>query len=200
MGDIDRTTQAQATGRQPRVAVIALFGISIVTVLAVLWWAVLPQLGIGNPKMQTAAGVEEMVADLQDELGTTQVVEVSLYDSYAIVTVAVAGSSSRIINYRYAGDFKDVSYKSTRTDDSTQLIDLADVDAAAVLDRIAGAPAEVGLPGGSVLGVDIRLAAAPDGAPYGPYAFIYVDSEFGETGRLQLDLAGRTVDVDKVGE
>lgn len=168
----------------------------------------IPVLGPDGEKVLTADGMTDLLADAQAELGSTEVVGARLYESYAIVDTAVAGSATRTVSYRYAGDFDDVWHHSRRNDGSTALIDLADVDMPAILRLLPGAARRVGLPDGEVSNVDIRFAApsevddsgadgsGTDGSPV-PTVFVHVASDYEESGYVQTDLHGTVLRVER---
>lgn len=157
--------------------------------------------GLGQAKVLTVDGLEAFVDDVDEEFGTTEVVEAYLFDGYATVELPVSGDTKRTITYKYDGGFSE-SRKDTRTaDESMTLIDLRELDVERTLALLPEAPATVGLPDGEVGTVAIRLAYGPDSVVADmPEVSIHVDTEFGESGSVRADLSGDIVSVDTAAE
>ncbi|WP_456694739.1 hypothetical protein [Aeromicrobium sp. P5_D10] len=187
-----------SSGRRGQRTAYLLAGVMVLVALGSILYVSVGSVGPDKAKVRTVEGFAQMVADARDEFGTTEVLEASLYDTYAMVTVPVEGSARRTITYQYGGDFDDVFTKGQRDIDETTLIDLADVDAAAVLAFLKSAPKEVGLPDGKVSSVSIRMGTLPDNSDIeAASVYIRVDTEFDEYGSIQTDLSGKVVDIDR---
>ncbi len=160
----------------------------------------LPGLGSDSAKVLTTKGLTKLVADIKDEFGTTQVVELNLFEDYAIVEVPVSGGAGRRTqSYRYDGGFEKFGAGSSRTDESSLLIDLSQLDVPATLALLKTAPKTVGLPDETVSNVTLQIANGP-GAGDGEIVstYVMVDSDYDESGFVRADLSGQVIDVDKV--
>ena len=190
--------------RTPRQKVIAVVVVVVVAALGIAGWLALSGanvFGLGQPKMWTVSGLEAFVDDLDDEFGTTEVVEAYLAENFATVEVPVDGDASRTITYKYDGGFTE-SRKGTRpADESEGLIDLRELDAEKTLALLPDAPAMVGLPDGEVSAILIMLAYGPDSDVADvPEVSVHVETEFGETGSVRADLSGDVVSVDAASD
>jgi hypothetical protein len=190
--------------RTPRQKVIAVVVVVVVAALGIAGWLALSGanvFGLGQPKMWTVSGLEAFVDDLDDEFGTTEVVEAYLAENFATVEVPVDGDASRTITYKYDGGFTE-SRKGTRSaDESEGLIDLRELDAEKTLALLPDAPAMVGLPDGEVSAILIMLAYGPDSDVADvPEVSVHVETEFGETGSVRADLSGDVVSVDAASD
>lgn len=190
--------------RTPRQKVIAVVVVVVVAALGIAGWLALSGanvFGLGQPKMWTVSGLEAFVDDLDDEFGTTEVVEAYLAENFATVEVPVDGGASRTITYKYDGGFTE-SRKGTRpADESEGLIDLRELDAEKTLALLPEAPAMVGLPDGEVSAILIMLAYGPDSDVADvPEISVHVETEFGETGSVRADLSGDVVSVDAASD
>jgi hypothetical protein len=190
--------------RTPRQKVIAVVVVVVVAALGIAGWLALSGanvFGLGQPKMWTVSGLEAFVDDLDDEFGTTEVVEAYLAENFATVEVPVDGDASRTITYKYDGGFTE-SRKGTRpADESEGLIDLRELDAEKTLALLPDAPAMVGLPDGEVSAILIMLAYGPDSDLADvPEVSVHIETEFGETGSVRADLSGDVVSVDSASD
>ncbi len=190
--------------RTPRQKVIAVVVVVVVAALGIAGWLALSGanvFGLGQPKMWTVSGLEAFVDDLDDEFGTTEVVEAYLAENFATVEVPVDGDASRTITYKYDGGFTE-SRKGTRpADESEGLIDLRELDAETTLALLPDAPAMAGLPDGEVSAILIMLAYGPDSEVADvPEVSVHVETEFGETGSVRADLSGDVVSVDSASD
>ncbi|WP_157372701.1 hypothetical protein [Agromyces sp. Root81] len=186
--------------RTSRPKVVALAAVSVVAAIGIAGWLVMSGTNVftlGQPKMWTAEGLEAFVDDVDEEFGTTEVVEAYLSESYATVEVPVDGDASRTITYKYDGGFTE-SRKGTRSaEESTGLIDLREFDAVQTMALLPDAPEMVGLADGAVSAIMIRLAYGPDSVVADvPEVSVHVETEFGETGSVRADLAGNVVSID----
>ncbi|HEY9323296.1 MAG TPA: hypothetical protein VIP50_00055 [Agromyces sp.] len=190
--------------RTPRQKVIAVVVVVVVAALGIAGWLALSGanvFGLGQPKMWTVSGLEAFVDDIDDEFGTTEVVEAYLAENFATVEVPVDGDASRTITYKYDGGFTE-SRKGTRpADESEGLIDLRELDAEKTLALLPDAPAMAGLPDGEVSAILIMLAYGPDSEVADvPEVSVHVETEFGETGSVRADLSGDVVSVDATSD
>lgn len=190
------TTEEQAgLSRRQRAQVIA-FVVAILTfgVLGVVVALTgVPGSGPDKAKVLTVDGLTQMIEDAKSERGTTQVVEASLFENYAIVEFPVEGGIRRTISYHYKGDFDDEWTKGSRDQSEPEaLVDLADLDVPATLALLKSAPKAVGLPDGKADSLTIRLDS------YGlASSYIRVDTDYDEYGTVQADLSGKVIQVDK---
>lgn len=190
--------------RTPRQKVIAVVVVVVAAAIGIAGWLALSGasvFGLGQPKMWTVSGLEAFVDDLDDEFGTTEVVEAYLAENFATVEVPVDGDASRTITYKYDGGFTE-SRKGTRpADESEGLIDLRELDAEKTVALLPDAPAMVGRPDGEVSAILIMLAYGPDSDVADvPEVSVHVETEFGETGSVRADLSGDVVSVDAASD
>lgn len=134
------------------------------------------------------------------EFGTSEVVEVNLYEKYAMVVMPAEGSATRTITYQYDGDFDDVFTKGVRTPLAAgQPIDMSAVDVPSVIALIESTPAIVGLGDEAVTHVSFRPGFGSHVFEQNqPSVYIHVNSDFGESGYVQCDLAGKIISTHKV--
>lgn len=138
----------------------------------------------------TGAGIRSFLADYQAKFGTTLVVDLTLYDDYAIVEVPQAGKK------RHAGflfqkergwqDFGGVQANFP----GAQLVDLRGLDVPALVRNIAEARRTLNVEEVSQTYAIVRHYGAADDVPS---VDIHVSNEYGESGYLATKLDG-TVD------
>lgn len=187
-----------STGRRGQQIAYAGAGLMTLIALGSILFVLLKPFGPDEAPVQTAKGFTQMVTDAREEIGTTEVLEATVFETYAIVEVPVQGSGRRTTSYRYAGNFDDVFTKSQRDSDETAFIDLADINAGAVLALLKKAPADVGLPDGRVSSVTIRMGSVPGSLDNTtPSVFVRVDTDFDEYGSIQTDLSGKVIEIDR---
>lgn len=191
------TIEMSSANRRIRIlaAAVSVVGICVALVIALFGTGMLDA---DNPKAKvlTAKGLDTMIADLEDRFGTTRVVELSLFDDYAIVELPVAGGARRVQSYQYDGEFDEFGKGTSRTaDESSALIDLAELDVPATLALLKTTPEAVGLPDEQVSNVTIRLVDGPSGNEM-PLSYVMVESDHDESGFVRADLSGKVVDVD----
>ena len=194
-------TEQSRTSRQKVIAVVV---VVVVAALGIAGWLAMSGanvFGLGQPKMWTVGGLETFVDDVDDEFGTSEVVEAYLAENFATVELPVDGDASRTITYKYDGGFTE-SRKGTRSaDESEGLIDLRELDAEKTLALLPDAPARVDLPDGEVSAILIMLAYGPDSDVADvPEVSVHVETEFGETGSVRADLSGDVVSVDTASD
>ena len=149
-------------------------------------------------EMLTVEGLEALVEAARDDLGSTRIDSVIVFESHAVLWRAQAGSPDRAESFTYrrraiGGGFDEWT-KSTREARET-FVDLARVDVQAVIDLLERAPDLV-----RVDDVDrerryLRIESADGGRIY-----IYLTNEFSEDGSIIASLDGEIREVDPHGE
>lgn len=166
-------------------------GIAVIVagVVGLVGWIVfdLIRLAVDDGEPQTAEGFAEMVEELDQETGGTEVFSAVIYPGYAVVDVPVASDrgDDRYVGYRWDGSFTETN-KST-TDDAR--FDLADIDASGFLDMCDEASDLVEDPGDCYL---IIRKPDVDDADQG-WISAYVSNEFSQGGYVEYDLDGNEV-------
>lgn len=159
--------------------------------------------------LHSAPGIEQLVDDVEDEFGSTQVLEVELHDTWARVFVPIEGTA-RYRHYTYGNsdarftdtEFSDSGQGGTTEDAAPDLIDLAALDAARLAGNIEQARLDLGVEGD--VDVMVTLAderMATDFSARGRFASgerdmpahveISLVNEFFEEASLTTDLSGQ---------
>jgi len=142
-------------------------------------------------ELHTVDGYRTFVEAVREKFGSSTVVEAVLYPDYASVTVPVDGSPNRVERWYYRTGFDDNTVqRSTRSSSEQVDVDLADVDAARLVEHLVEAPKAL-----NVADSTNRYAIIgrqPAGADVG-YA-IYVSNEYSESGYWRFTLDGREQD------
>lgn len=140
----------------------------------------------GKIGLHTAAGFKKFVAVTRAKFGTTLVESAALYPDYASVNIATAANPRHTERWYFGKGYEGSPSKGT-TGPDTPLIDIAQVDTAAMVSAIKRSP--------SVLGVEnvnttYVILEAWEGKPA---MAIYVSNEFHETGYWVFSLAGKEI-------
>jgi hypothetical protein len=143
--------------------------------------------GLGAPDAQSAAGLAQLLEDVEDRSGGTEVFRAVIYPDYAVVDVPVDGRSQRQESLYWQGDLDEFGGKGTS---SHTRVDLAEVDAAVVAEAIATAERLVEDPTTWYVVVDGPTTTFDEGEGDGPTVSGYAGNEFGESGRVVLELDG----------
>jgi hypothetical protein len=136
--------------------------------------------------LHTAAGFTKFVAATRAKFGTTLVESAALYPDYASVNVATAANPRHTERWYFSKGYEGEPSKGTLSA-GVPLIDIAQVDTAALVRGVQRAP--------SVLGVEnvdttYVILEAWEGKPA---MAIYVSNEFHETGYWVFDLSGKEI-------
>ncbi len=145
-----------------------------------------PQAG-GAPYSLTAAGVRGFLKTYEKRFGTSRVVDLTLYEKYAIVGVPVPGKA------RQEGWlFRDGTWTGfggvRATFPGSQVVDTRLLAIPALLRNVARARATLGVEEPSQTYVIVRFIRPPDAAAG---VDIHVSNEFRESGYLATTLSGR---------
>lgn len=163
-------------------------GIAVIVagVVGLVGWIVvdLVMLTVDDGEPQTAEGFTEMVRELDEETGGTEVFAAVVYPGYAVLDVPVA-DDDRYVSYRWDGSFSEFS-KSTSRD---LRFDLADIDPSGFADMCAEAVELVEDPRDCYLSI---RKPAPDDQDQG-WISAYVSNEFSQGGYVEYDLDGNEV-------
>lgn len=135
----------------------------------------------------TAEGLAELIADQEEELGTTRSYLVSLQHEMSSVRVPTDDGRSRFQEWRPEEDGSFTPRDEVRGAGDYREFDLADVDIDALADTIDRAWAELEVPDPTDTTLVIQHGEFDDG----PRISITVSNEFGEHGYVVTDLAGR---------
>ena len=139
--------------------------------------------GVGEVNALSAEGYAELIADLEEETGSSTVFEAVLYPKYAVLQVPVDDTTTRY-EYRYwDGSLDEASSKST-TDYSR--FDLRDVDPEVIVGLVEEARSRVEDPTSWY-----AIVRMPDDEyDNGTWISAYASNEYGESGYLGGDQAG----------
>jgi hypothetical protein len=140
----------------------------------------------GKLALHTATGFAKFVDLTHAKFGTTLVESAALYPDYASVNIATAANPRHTERWYFAKGYEGSPSKGT-TAPNTPLIDLAQVNTAAMASAIKRSP--------SVLGVEnvdttYVILNAWEGQPA---MSIYVSNDFHETGYWVFSLAGKEI-------
>lgn len=159
----------------------------VVGVVGLVGWIVvdLIRLAVDDGEPQTAEGFAEMVDELGEETGGTEVFRAVIYPGYAVLDVPVA-DDERYVSHRWDGSFTE-STKST-SDDTR--FDLADIDPTRFEEMCAEVVSLVEDPGDCYL-----IVEHPDEStdPEQGWISAYVSNEFSQGGYIEYDLDGNEV-------
>lgn len=138
--------------------------------------------GIGQVNTMSEEGYAELIADLEDETGSSVVFEAVLYPGYAVMQVPVDETTNRY-EYRYwDGSLDDASSKSTT--DYTRF-DLRGVDPEVIVGLVDEARSRVEDPTSWY-----AIVRQPDDFDNGTWISAYATNEFGESAYLGGDKTG----------
>lgn len=143
----------------------------------------------GSPDMHSQEALDELVADLRDEHGTSEVFGATFYPDRAYVELHVdGGSGQRYDSYSWDGDLE--QWGSSGTDDAPTF-DIADLDGDMLDDFCDKARTLVEDPGDCYI-----IVEAPDPAsPIGDTGWYdaHVSNDYSEGGYISFDLEGNEV-------
>lgn len=158
--------------------------------------------GSDDLDLLTVGCLEEMIDDIEDRFGGSEVVAVELHDSWAWVRVPADGGGARYDLYTYSEDgFSEHQGGSLATADP-DLVDLHDLDLERLVANVEDAPARLGVDGEVETVVDVTddylstsYASGVDADPATTPAHveITVTNEYMETASMATDLDGRRV-------
>jgi hypothetical protein len=143
----------------------------------------------GNADVFSKDGLDELASDLEEETGSSEVFDATLYPGYAYVQVPAESSGQRMIRYYWDGDLEEQGKgKSTYTD----RMDLRDVKLdvleeirAKIRDKVEGSKADT----------NYVIVHAPGTSDEGASLFAYASNEFSEGGYVAATLDGKVVRV-----
>ncbi|KRA28167.1 MULTISPECIES: hypothetical protein [unclassified Nocardioides] len=182
-----RTLQ-QRTIRQRRSPVLPLLG-AVVAIGLVGWGVVaIVKAAVGSGEPQTAEGFANLLEDLEDETGSTDVFRAVVYPEYAVVDVPVAANDEREISYYWDGGLSE----STKGTSDDEVFDLTVVDAAQFAGMCAEVSALIDEPGDCYLIIEKPDDTFPDRA--NAWISAYVSNEFSQSKYINYDLEGNEVD------
>ena len=140
--------------------------------------------GLDGAEVQTADGFADMLADLEERNGDTNVFEATLYPDYGIVYVPAAGGGNRYDSLIYRGSFS--SFSKGTTDD--ELFDLSEIDPSVfpgLCQTVKGLIDEAG---------DCYIIVRrPGTAENGAWLSVYTSNDYFETAYLTAKLDGTEV-------
>ncbi|NYJ00002.1 hypothetical protein HNR19_000700 [Nocardioides thalensis] len=144
--------------------------------------------GGGGRDMHSQEALDELVADLREEHGTSEVFDATFYPDRAYVDLHVdGGSGQRYESYSWDGSLADWGGNST---DSGKTIDLTELDGSLFDGFCAKARKLVEDPG------DCYIIVDPD-TPTGGLYDAHVNNEYSEGGYISFDLEGNEVSRNK---
>lgn len=155
---------------------------------------------------RTAAGLSLLIEDYEEEFGTTEAVQVELFEEYAAVLVPADGGDGRFVRYYYDDDgFSEQEGGSAA--DAVDLVDLAAVDVDALVGNIDVARDTLEVEEPEIQ----RVVIADDYDPslyqalgdldfesdVPAHVLIVVSNQFSEMGSLATDLGGDSILLDR---
>ena len=146
----------------------------------------LPGISGGGADVYSDEGFEDMVREVEDGTGSTEVWEFSLFDDYAIVYVPTQPTGKRYIAYRYDGALTEFTKGSQSLGE--QRFDLTDVDAGVLRKLRSDAEKLVENPTNSY------VIVRPPPLGEGPVQVsAHASNEFNESGHLVATLNGKII-------
>lgn len=131
----------------------------------------------------SAEGLAELTADVEERTGRTEVFDLSLYPTYAVLSVTVDATSQREDSLQWDGDLEEFGGKGTAT---TQRFDLTDVDIEVVLAAVETAKTLVEDP-------ETWSASITDSGDEGVTIRGYASNEYSESGYVEVTLDGTEI-------
>ncbi|WP_197025870.1 DUF1707 SHOCT-like domain-containing protein [Nocardioides sp. URHA0020] len=171
----------------PLVVVLLVVGVASVGVfLAVAGGGSDDQTAVAEPAGQvlTDEGYDDLVAAVEDEIGSTSVFDAVLYPSYAVVSLPVDATSSRESSYYWDGD--DLRANNSKSTSSDPRFDLTLVDGAVLVDLVDQVRQLVDEP--STWYTIVRAPSADRAM-----VWAYASNEYGETAYLGATRDGTVV-------
>jgi hypothetical protein len=179
----ERTVRDHGAGA--RLTRVGLLAVGAVVTGLVGWLVVdLVRMALDDGEPQTTEGFAEMVEELEDGTGGTEVFEAVIYPDYAVLEVPV-GDDERYVSHRWDGRLSESS-KGT-SDHAT--FDLGDVDATPFEDMCATVSARIDDPDVCYL---IVRRPDPDDADQG-WISAHVSNDFSQSAWIDYDLEGNEV-------
>jgi hypothetical protein len=143
---------------------------------------------VGPTALHTPAGLRAFIDGVRTELGTTQVVDLTVYPDYAVLEMPVADAPARTQSYSYRGGL-DASGTSSR-DPGDPLVDLATIDVDKILGLLAGAGQSLNVENPTVHYLIVRDMGE------GPYVGVYAtNNDNGQSGYLEAKPDGTIIGV-----
>lgn len=146
----------------------------------------------GNEDPQSADGFAQLLADLEDKTGSTEIFEVIIYPGYARIEVPIAANDEREVSYRWDGKFS-MEMKSTN---KATPFDLSDVDPAlfsTMCDEVGGLVDDPELCYLIIKRPDHSVPGRADG-----WIRAYASNDFSQSAWISYDLAGD--EVARIGD
>jgi hypothetical protein len=179
----ERTVRSHGVG--PTLARLALITVGAAVAGVVGWIVVdLVRLAVDDGEPQTVEGFAEMVDELGEETGGTDVFLAVIYPDYAVLDVPV-GDDDRYASHRWAGTFSESSKGTT----DNPRFDLADIDPAPFEDMCAEVSALLDDPDTCYLIVSRPDADDTDQS----WVSAYVSNDFSQTAWIGYDREGNEV-------
>jgi hypothetical protein len=149
----------------------------------------------------TVECLEDMVEDIEEEFGSTEVVSVELHDTWAWVRVPVDDGGGRFELYTYSEDGFSPHKGGSLGQPDPDLVDLRDLDLGRLVANLDEAGQRLDVDGDAETVVDVTdsyastyFASVVHGADdVPPHVEIELTNEYMETASLTTDLSGRTV-------
>lgn len=175
----ERTIRSTGPARVVRRVVL---GVVALVVLGVVWlvWSIVDT--ATQPGPQTVDGFANLLEDLEEEHGSTEVFRAVVYPGYAVVDVPFA-DDERSISYHWDTRL-DESSKSTSTE---QPFELATIDPAGFAEMCDAVRATVEDP------EDCYLILEKPDEPGGGWIRAYTSNEFNQSSYIVFDLDGTEV-------
>ena len=153
------------------------------------------------PDNLSVAGIEQLVADVEEEFGSTEVVSIEVTEDYVSVLVPSDSGEGRFERYSYRTDLGfSPGLGGTIKDIDLAVIDLADLDADVVMGRVEEARSDLGVEDVSEVRVVVSdtqqgtaFAQEFAGEDVPPHVEVDVSNDFQEAAWLATDLSGDQV-------
>ena len=139
---------------------------------------------VANPQLHTQDGFAELLTDLEEKTGRTEVFRVVLYPDYASLDVPAEARGKRSVSYYYDGSFRE----NTKSTTDQGRLDLRDVDITVALALLEQMRSLVDEPTSSYL-----IIEGPGMFDQVPTISAYATNEFGEGGYIAADLTGKEI-------
>lgn len=147
-------------------------------------------------QLHSLGGLNGLFEQMRQRFGDTEGYNLTIYPDYASLDRADPNEPRRILDYTYRGGWGDSTSSSAKADDDV-LVDLAAMDVPKVVGILRGAPETLGIAPADVTNVYMNVDPATSPITPGELTLsIYVSSELGGSGYLQIDGKGLVKNIN----
>ena len=170
----------------------------VAAIVAVIATVLVVQEALDSPDLFTVDGFDTMVSDAREHFGDTRFDSANIFQDYAVLTRSKEGSPDRSVSYTYRHRDFDEWTKGTRETEHT-IVDLADVNVAAVLALLDSAPKTLHVDDPTSRSITIGSVFGDYIPMFNQEVSISLSNEFNEHGKLDATLDGKVKKVTPNG-